>query len=98
MKPKIRWQFVGSLFLIAGLVLGACAQPGAPTAPTGDQAAAPAAEQPAAQAVEVPEGAAADQVLQMAVDSGPGNGPVPGLDYGVAGLPGATYWTIMRAD
>ena len=57
MKPKIRWQFVGSLFLIAGLVLGACAQPGAPTAPTGDQAAAPAAEQPAAQAVEVPEGA-----------------------------------------
>jgi len=82
------------MLMIIGLVLGACVQAGAPA-----PAAQPAAAQPAAgQAAPAKEGAAPEQVLRMAVDSGPGNGPVPGLDFGVAGLPGATYWSLMRVD
>lgn len=96
MTARVRRHHWFSLFMIVALLLGACVPNGAPAAGEPATAAQPAAGEQAAAAL--PEGAAPEQVLRMAVDSGPGNGPVPGLDFGVAGLPGATYWSLMHVD
>lgn len=103
MKEKVL-PLILRMLLLFGLVLGACAAPAAPAAveaPAATEASAPT-EAPAPTAVpaatEAPapsDGAAAEQVLRLAIDGGPGNGPVPGLDFGTAAGPMWTYMPIM---